>query len=111
MFDLSTQVVLPRYELKLASGETKSYDSLLVGYKLHTIEGETNPEKIQACVNAAFGIEIDALATFQLLEDFTSFSEQHLEEPLKKVLGRESSSTTTSDSRPENSTNSVPKNT
>ena len=113
MFDLGTQTTIPRYEVKLPNGETKSYDALLLGYKLRLLEGEDDPAKIQTCVNTAFEfeIELDSLASFQLLEDFTEFAAQHLEEPLKKVFGRESSSTSISDSRPKNVEPSVPKNT
>jgi len=111
MFDLDAQEKLPRYELKLPGGEIKSYDSLLIGFKLHSLEGETDPEKIRAHVNEVFELELDAFAAFQLLEDFTTFAEQNLEEPLKKVFGRESSSTIISDSRPENLTPSNQSNT
>ena len=99
MFDLSEQIRLPRYELKLPDGVVKSYDPLLVGYKLQTIEGEVDPAKIQECINIIFEIDVEALTAIQILEDFAKFSTEHLEDTLKKVLGRESSSITTSASR------------
>lgn len=106
MLDLSTQVTLPRYELKLANGEVKSYDPILIGYKLQDLEGESEPEAIQQSINTIFELQVDAFQALQILENFTAFTAEHLEEALKKVFGREPSSTTTSDSRPENSENS-----
>jgi len=103
MLDLGAQTTIPRYELKLKDGTTKSYDSLLLGYKLQDFEGEVDPEKIMEVINKLFDVDVDALAAIQILEDFTAFSIDHLEEPLKKVFGRELSSTTTTDSRPESS--------
>ena len=111
MLDLNELPKLPRYEIKLADGTVKSYDSLLTVYSLQTIEGETEPLVIQSCVNKVFDLDVDAFTAIRILEDFTTFSEQNLEEPLKKVFGRELSSTTTMDSRPENSENLGPQNT
>jgi len=91
MFDLGVQQQLPRYELKLVDGTTKSYDSLLIGYKLQELEGETEPAKIRTFINELLSIEVDAIAAIQILDDFATFSSEFLEEPLKKVLGRQSS--------------------
>ena len=106
MFDLSTQGTIPRYELKLPDGEVKSYDALLIGYKLQVIEGEIDPATIQQFVCTVLEIEVNSLQALQILDDFTTFAAEHLEGTLKKVFGRASSSTITSDSRPESSENS-----
>lgn len=102
MLDLNEQPTIPRYELKLADGATKSYDALLISYNLRTLDAEGDPAKIQQAVNQLFEIEVDSFAALAILYDFTAFAEEHLEEPLKKVFGRELSLTTSTASRPEN---------
>lgn len=103
MLDLNEQPSLPRYELKLTAGEVKSFDLLLLSYELRALDGELDPTKIQVIVNKVFELDVDAFTAMVIIKDFTGFSEEHLEEPLKKVFGRELSLTTSTDSRPENS--------
>lgn len=105
MLDLTEQPVVPRYEVKLADGSIKSYDAVLVGFQLQKIEGVEDPGKIQTAVNAIFDIDVDGLTALVILDDFLTFSKEHLEEPLKNLSRREPSSTTSTDSRPENSEN------
>jgi len=102
MLDLNDQLTPPRYELKLTDGEVKSYDSLLLSYGLRTLDAEGDPAKIQEVVNKLFDIDVDSFTTLNILNDFTTFAEETLEEPLKKVFGREFFSTTSTASRPEN---------
>lgn len=111
MFDLSEQTQIPNYELKLRDGTHKSYDTVLLSYKLRSLDGEEDPAKLQEVVNTAFEIEVDALTAMLIIQNFTTFSDEHLEEPLKKVLGAEPSSTTSTVSRPESVANSPPQNT
>jgi len=101
MLDLNEQTTVPRYELKLIGGETKSYDTLLLSYQLRTLDAEGDPAKICDVVNKIFEIEVDSFTALAILYDFTAFAETNLEEPLKKVFGRELFSTTSTDSRPE----------
>ena len=107
MFDLNEQPSLPEYELKLKSGETKSFDTLLISYKLQALDGEKDPEKIQEIINKAFEVNVDSFTAMIILKDFTAFSEQHLEEPLKKVFGPELFSAISMGSRPKSSDDSV----
>lgn len=107
MLDLNEQPSLPEYELKLKDGETKSFDTLLLSYKLQALDGEKNPEKIQEIINKAFEVNVDGFTALVILKDFTEFSEQHLEEPLKKVFGPELFSAISMGSRPKSSETSV----
>jgi len=100
MLDLSTLPKLPNYEFKLHDGTVRSYDALLIGYALRILEGEKEPQVIKAAVNKVLEIDVDAVTAIQILDDFTKFSAEFLEEPLKNALGREPSSSTTSDSGP-----------
>lgn len=103
MLDLTERPPVPKYEIKLADGSVKSYDAAIAGYQLQKVEGVEDPAKIQNVVNAIFDIDVDALTALTVLDDFLTFSEAHLEEPLKNISRREPSSTTSTDSRPENS--------
>ena len=60
MLDLNTQPDIPRFELKLPNGETKSYDTLLISFKLRSLDAEKDPTRIQKVVNEVFEIDIDA---------------------------------------------------
>ncbi|KKM14032.1 hypothetical protein LCGC14_1710250 [marine sediment metagenome] len=102
MLDLNEQPSLPNYELKLKDGTVKSYDSLILSYAMRALDGEANPTKIQETINQVFDIDVDAFAAMVIMNDFVIFAEAELEEPLKKVFGRELSSTITTASRPEN---------
>lgn len=106
MFDLNEQPQLPSYELKLRDGSVKSFDPLLVSYKLRVLDEEVDPVKIQGIINKVFEIDVDAISAMLIVKDFTEFSEEHLEEPLKKVFGAEPFSATSTDSAPVNSENS-----
>lgn len=110
MLDFSTQPEIPNYEIKLRTGETKSYDGLILSFKLRALDGVQEPEQIQAIVNEVLEIDVTALDAMLILEDITGFAEKHLEGPLKKVLGREPSSTTSTVSRPKSSETSVQQN-
>lgn len=103
MLNVDEQPKLPRYELKVG-GETKSYDSLILGYGLKGLEGIEDPSRIQATVNSVFAVEVDSFTASVILKDFFDFAERELEEPLKNVFGRELFSTTTTDSVLPNST-------
>ncbi len=102
MLDLNEQETVPRYELKLTDGATKSYDTLLLSYQLRTLDAEGDPAKICDVVNKIFEIDVDSFAALAILYNFTTFAEENLEGPLKKVFGREPFSTTSTDSRPKN---------
>lgn len=110
MLDLKEQPQLPNYELKLGDGTMKSYDSILVSYGLKDLDGVEDPAKVQEIVNRVFEIEVDALTSMIILRDFIKFEEEHLEEPLKKVFGRELFSVTSTVSRPPSSKPSAPEN-
>jgi len=101
MLELDEQ--LPNYELKLADGTVKSYDLLLLSYKLRALDGEEDPAKIREIINKVFEIEVDAFDAMRIVKDFTAFSEEHLEGPLKKVFGPELFSTISTGSVPEKS--------
>lgn len=106
MLDLNEQPQIPKYELKLLDGTVKSYDPVLLSFELRALDGEKDPAKIQAIVNGVFAIDVDALAAMVIVKDFTAFSEEHLEGPLKKVFGAVPSSAISTGSAPENSENS-----
>lgn len=101
MLELNEQ--LPNYELKLVTGEVKSFDLLLLSYKLRVLDGEEDPAEIREIINKVFEIEVDAFSAMCIIKDFTEFSEAHLEEPLKKVFGAELFSTISTGSAPEKS--------
>ena len=106
MLDLNEQPAVPAYELKLINGEVKSYDTLLISFALRALDAESDPGVIQELVNKIFKINVDAWQAMIILEDFTNFAEANLEEPLKKVFGRELFSTSSMASRPQSSENS-----
>lgn len=95
MLDLNEQPNLPRYELKLPGGETKSYDPLVLGFALRCTEGVEDPVALQKAVNEAFELDVDTYHACIILKDFIEFGEKELEEPLKKVFGRGLFSTST----------------
>lgn len=103
MLDLNEQPQLPEYILKLRDGVTKSFDLLLLSYKLRVLDGEEDAAKIREIVNQVFEIDIDAFDAMVIIKDFTAFSAEHLEEPLKKVFGAELYSAISMDSAPKNS--------
>lgn len=107
MLDLNEQPSLPEYSLKLKGGETKSFDTLLLSYRLQALDGENDPEKIQGIINKAFEIDVDGFTAMIILKDFTGFADKHLEEPLKKVFGQELFSAISMGSRPKSSDDSV----
>jgi len=102
MFDLSAEPDLPRYELKTRDGEVKSYDPVLIAYNLRGLEKEEDPAKVRKTVCEVFAVDVTALDALTILENFLKFTEECLEEPLKKVFGRVLSSTTSTGSRPAN---------
>ena len=89
MFDLNEQPKLPQYGLKLKSGETKSYDTLLTSYSLRALDAEKDPVEIHKVICTVFEIEVDAWEAMLVLKDFTDFAEKNLEEPLKNVFGEQ----------------------
>lgn len=103
MFDLGEQTTIPNYELKLQNGETRSYDALPIGFQLQCLEGVDDPGQIKIVICKILEIEVDAFTAMQILQNFMEFAEKHIEEPLKNVFGREFSSTTSMESRPETS--------
>ena len=107
MLDLNEQPHVPKYELKLRDGTTKSYDSVLLSYTLRALDGEEDPSKLQEIVNKALEIEVDAFEAMVIIKNFTEFSEKNLEEPLKKVFGAELSSAISTGSAPESSESSA----
>lgn len=111
MLDFSTRPEVPAYTIKLRNGETRSYDALLLSFQLRPTDGIDDPAVIQELVNKILELELNAIDAMIVLEDLTTFVEEHLEEPLKKALGQEPCSTSSTDSRPKNSEPSAPKNT
>lgn len=111
MLDLNEQPKLPKYELKLVDGETKSYDTLLISYRLRALDVEKDPAKIHEVICRVFEVEIDAWEAMLVLKDFTEFAEKHLEGPLKNVFGEKLCSTTSTDSPLESSGTSNPQST
>lgn len=91
MFDLTSQLAIPPYELKLRDGTVKQYDACLIAWQLQGLEGIDDLAQIKATINAVFVIEVDSYTAMQILNDFTAFATSTLEEPLKNVLGREQS--------------------
>lgn len=108
MLDLNEQPKLPPFELKTTTGETKSYDTLLISYALRSLDAEQDPAAIQTTVNRVFEVDVDAWTAMVILKEFTDFAEEHLEEPLKKVFGRELYSATSTDSPQPSSKDSNP---
>lgn len=99
MFDTDTLPTVPSYELKVG-GVVKTYDAIVLGYALKGIDTVVEPGEICAAVNKAFDITVDTLTAAAILKDFFQFSRENLEGPLKKVLGQELFSATTTDSAP-----------
>ena len=103
MLDLNEQPDVPRFELKLTDGETKSYDTLLTSFRLKALDAEKDPTKIQGVINGVFEINVDAWPAMIILKEFTEFAEKNLEEPLKKVFGEKLYSAISMASLPKNS--------
>jgi hypothetical protein len=103
MFDLNELPKIPRYEMKLPSGELKSYDPVSLSYKLRVLEGEDDPDVIGKVVCEVFEISVDGFTAAAILKDFFAFATANLEEPLKKVFGQGLSSTITTVLPPTNS--------
>ena len=106
---LDPELQLPNYVIKVGDSE-KSYDPLLLGYQLRTLEGIEDPEVIRNTVQKAFEIsgEKKVLTSFEavvLLDDFRKFAAEKTEIPLKNVFGRSLFSDTTTTSVPEKSEN------
>jgi len=105
MLDLNAEdrVKIPEYKVKIADIE-RSFDALVLAYAMRSLEGVEDPTEICNVVRKALKLEETIpLSTFDacaILKDFHEFSEEHLEEPLKKVFGRSLFSTTISDSPP-----------
>ena len=103
--NLDPEVVLPSYKFKM-QGEEREYDMLAVGFRLRTLEGIEDPEKIREVVKKEFGLDEVELSTFDaclILDDFRKFAQEEADGPLKKVFGRSLFSDTTTDSAPEKS--------
>lgn len=108
MLDLNEQPEVVPFELKTKEGETKSYDTLLMSYRLRDLDAEQDPEAIQTVINKAFEINVNAWTAMVILKEFTEFAEKNLEGPLKKVFGLELYSVTSTGSPPQSSETSSP---
>ncbi len=108
MFDLNEQPKIPSFQLKTTDGVVKSYDTVLISYKLRVLDAEKDPAAIQTLVNNVFEINVETWETMLILKAFTEFAEKHLEEPLKKVFERELYSATSTDSHQQSSKISSP---
>ena len=100
------EVSLPTFDIKV-NGKVYKLDGLAVGAHVEDIQMLSEVEKVSfpqiaAKVNAALkemGVD-EKLSTYQaltLLNKFNSFALEELGEPLKNVLERSPSSTTTTD--------------